>query len=106
MTWWYISGYEDLTCIAPPATHSNAVPGEASDAGPDRDKPGCDMILKLYLGAGLALSNINKATSLLPFSYRRLLNRNIICSWNFIVDKSFFTSTQLCLIFSLVTLQQ
>lgn len=55
MTWWYISGYEDLTCIAPPATHSDAVPREASDISPDSDKPGCDLTFKLYLGAGLAL---------------------------------------------------
>ena len=55
MTWWYISGYEDLTCIGPPATHSDAVPKEASDISPDSDKPGCDLTLKLYLGASLAL---------------------------------------------------
>ena len=30
---------------------------------------------------------------LLPMNYRRLLDRNMICSWNYIVDKSFFTNT-------------
>lgn len=58
MTWWYIYGYEDITCIVPPTAHRDAAPSEAYGIAPDSNKPGCDSSSKLYLGAGLALADI------------------------------------------------
>jgi hypothetical protein len=59
MTWWYISGFK-----RPHLHRSGAVLSKASDIGPDSDKSGCDSTSTLYLGAGLALSNIKMSLRL------------------------------------------